>query len=137
MRHPTIRPLESCDMAPISATFSCLGWNKPRSHIDRRYFDGAPSFLGLDDRGREVLTSIPGMVGNYPPPQPITHHRWTPPSLWTRNSRKPENSCSHLSLLTWSNPASRSITPVDNSQNPTNKAKNRASQAAAEVFPFV
>src|SRR5215213_9819966 len=91
MRHQTIRPLESFDMPPISAAFSCLGWIKPRSHIDRRYFDGTPSFLGLDDRGREVLTFIPGMVGNYPPPQPITHHRWTPLSLWTLNSRKPEN----------------------------------------------
>jgi hypothetical protein len=37
-------------------------------HLERRGFDGAPRFLGLDDRGREVLTFIPGMVGNYPLP---------------------------------------------------------------------
>jgi hypothetical protein len=28
-------------------------------------------------------------------------------------------------------------TPVDNSQNPTNKAKNRAPQVAVEIFTFV
>ena len=33
MKHLTIRPLESRDVAPISAAFSGLGWNKPRSHI--------------------------------------------------------------------------------------------------------
>ena len=27
-------------------------------HLERRGFDGAPRFLGLDDRGREVLTFI-------------------------------------------------------------------------------
>src|SRR5215216_2849397 len=43
----------------------------------------------------------------------------------------------HVSLLTWSNPAPRPNTPVDNSQNPTIKAKNRASQSAAEIFTFV
>jgi hypothetical protein len=35
-------------------------------HLERQDFDGAPRFLGLDDRGREVLTYIPGVVGNYP-----------------------------------------------------------------------
>jgi GNAT superfamily N-acetyltransferase len=33
MKHPTIRPLESRDVAPISAVFSGLGWNKPRLRI--------------------------------------------------------------------------------------------------------
>jgi hypothetical protein len=42
-----------------------------------------------------------------------------------------------LSLLRWSNPAPRPNDPVDNSQNPTNKAKSRAYQAAAEFFTFV
>jgi len=37
-------------------------------HLERRDFFGAPRFLGIDDRGREVLTFIPGMVGNYPLP---------------------------------------------------------------------
>ena len=30
-----IRPLESCDVAPISAVFSGLGWNKPCSQYER------------------------------------------------------------------------------------------------------
>src|SRR5829696_8366849 len=50
---------------------------------------------------------------------------------------EPENSCSHLSLLTWSYAVPQPNTPEDNSQNPTNKAKNRASQAAPEIFTFV
>lgn len=29
-------------------------------HLERAGFDGAPRFLGLDDRGREVLSFIPG-----------------------------------------------------------------------------
>jgi Ser/Thr protein kinase RdoA (MazF antagonist) len=37
-------------------------------YLERRDFDGAPRFLGLDDRGREVLTFITGVVGNYPLP---------------------------------------------------------------------
>ena len=37
-------------------------------HLERRGFDGAPRSLGLEDRGREVLTFIRGVVGNYPLP---------------------------------------------------------------------
>ena len=50
------------------------------------------------------------------------------------DSRNTENPYSYRSLLTWSNPAARPNLPVDNSQNPTNKAKSQASQAAAENF---
>jgi hypothetical protein len=52
MKHLTIRPLESRDVAPISAAFSGLGWNKPRSQYERylseqqrgtrKVFDGSP-----------------------------------------------------------------------------------------------
>jgi len=45
-------------------------------HLERRGFDGAPRFLGLDDRGREVLSFIPGMVGNYP----------LPPDAWSEQT---------------------------------------------------
>jgi hypothetical protein len=37
-------------------------------HLEARGFDGAPRFLGVDDRGREILTFIDGEVGAYPLP---------------------------------------------------------------------
>jgi hypothetical protein len=37
-------------------------------HLAARGFDGAPRFLGVDDRGREILTFIAGEVGAYPLP---------------------------------------------------------------------
>jgi hypothetical protein len=37
-------------------------------HLAAQGFDGAPRFLGIDDRGREILTYIPGEVGAYPLP---------------------------------------------------------------------
>jgi GNAT superfamily N-acetyltransferase len=35
MKHLVIRPLESRDVAPISAAFSAVGWNKPRAQYER------------------------------------------------------------------------------------------------------
>jgi hypothetical protein len=73
-------------------------------------------------------------------PTPSAHHAPmvdTAVSVGPHKGRKPENSYSRLSFLTWSNPAPRRNTPVDNSQNPTNKAKNQASQATTEIFTFV
>jgi ribosomal protein S18 acetylase RimI-like enzyme len=35
MRNLTIRPLEERDVAPISAAFDSLGWNKPRPQYER------------------------------------------------------------------------------------------------------
>jgi hypothetical protein len=53
MKHLTIRPLESRDVAPISAAFSGLGWNKPRSHI--------ASYLSEQQRGtRTVFVAFVG-----------------------------------------------------------------------------
>lgn len=37
-------------------------------HLEEQEFSGAPRFLGIDDRGREILTFIPGDVGAYPLP---------------------------------------------------------------------
>jgi hypothetical protein len=37
-------------------------------HLERQNFDATPRFLGFDDQGREILTFIPGEVGNYPLP---------------------------------------------------------------------
>ncbi len=37
-------------------------------HLEAQGFDGVPRFLGIDDRGREILTYIPGEVGAYPFP---------------------------------------------------------------------
>jgi hypothetical protein len=37
-------------------------------HLEARGFDGAPRFLGVDDRGREIVTFIDGDVGAYPLP---------------------------------------------------------------------
>lgn len=35
-------------------------------HLEARGFVGAPRFLGIDDRGREILSFIEGEVGAYP-----------------------------------------------------------------------
>ncbi|HEV2656738.1 MAG TPA: aminoglycoside phosphotransferase family protein [Ktedonobacteraceae bacterium] len=35
-------------------------------HLESRGFSEAPRFLGIDERGREVLTFIDGEIGNYP-----------------------------------------------------------------------
>jgi hypothetical protein len=78
MKHLTIRPLESRDVDPICAAFSSLGWNKPRPVL-LRHNDLAPYNL-VFTRRRE---------GD-------GHRRL----CGARNSRKPENPYSHLSLLT-------------------------------------
>ncbi len=35
-------------------------------HLELQGFSGAPRFLGIDERGREMLTFIDGEIGNYP-----------------------------------------------------------------------
>jgi GNAT superfamily N-acetyltransferase len=47
MKHLTIRPLESGDVAPISAAFSGLGWNKPRLQYER--------YLSEQQRGKRKV----------------------------------------------------------------------------------
>ena len=44
------------------------------SHLEHRGFDGAPRVLGHDERGREVLTYVPGDVAAHfdPPPWVLT-----------------------------------------------------------------
>jgi Ser/Thr protein kinase RdoA (MazF antagonist) len=42
-------------------------------HLERQGFDGSPRFIGIDERGREILTYIPGEVGAYP----------LPPYMWS------------------------------------------------------
>lgn len=37
-------------------------------HLEQQGFDGAPRFLGIDGRGREVLTYVPGEVAGRPRP---------------------------------------------------------------------
>lgn len=37
-------------------------------HLEQQGFDGAPRFLGIDVRGREVLTYVPGEVAGRPRP---------------------------------------------------------------------
>lgn len=37
-------------------------------HLEQQGFDGAPRFLGIDERGREILTYIDGEVANRPHP---------------------------------------------------------------------
>ena len=45
MKHPTIRPLESRDVAPISAVFSGLGWNKPPRHMSATFRSSKVEFV--------------------------------------------------------------------------------------------
>jgi hypothetical protein len=53
MKNLTIRPLESRDVAPISAAFSGLGWNKPSSQYER--------YLSEQQRGmRTVFVAFVG-----------------------------------------------------------------------------
>ncbi len=35
-------------------------------HLERQRFDGAPRFYGIDERGREILSFLPGEVGIFP-----------------------------------------------------------------------
>jgi hypothetical protein len=46
------------------STWALLG------HLERAGFDGAPRFLGVDDRGREILSFIPGQAAIEP------HEAW-------------------------------------------------------------
>src|ERR1700761_2177353 len=38
------------------------------THLEQVGFDGAPRFLGIDSKGREVLTFVPGEVAGRPRP---------------------------------------------------------------------
>ncbi len=44
-------------------------------HLEAQGFTGAPRFLGIDEKGREILSFLPGMVGHYP----------LPATLWSDN----------------------------------------------------
>lgn len=40
--------------------------HKLLQHLERKGFDYAPKFLGIDDKNREILSFIEGEAGNYP-----------------------------------------------------------------------
>ena len=70
MKNLTIRPLESRDVAPISAAFSDLGWNKPRSQYERYLSEQQRgtrtvfvAFVGEDFAGYVTVVWTP----SYPP----------------------------------------------------------------------
>jgi Phosphotransferase enzyme family len=46
-------------------------------HLEASGFTGAPRFIGIDERGREILTFIEGEVGHYPLPRAL----WSEESL--------------------------------------------------------
>lgn len=46
-------------------------------HLEAAGFAGAPRFLGIDQRGREILGFVPGEVGNYP----LTPAMWADAAL--------------------------------------------------------
>jgi hypothetical protein len=46
-------------------------------HLETQGFDGAPRFLGIDDRGREILSFIEGEVGAYP----LAPYMWSDEAL--------------------------------------------------------
>jgi hypothetical protein len=46
-------------------------------HLERVGFDGAPRFLGVDDRGREMLTYLPGVAAI----EPVEDWAWTDAAL--------------------------------------------------------
>jgi Phosphotransferase enzyme family len=59
------RPLSS------AATWALL------EHLERVGFDGAPRFLGVDDRGREMLSYLPGQAAI----EPVEDWAWTDEAL--------------------------------------------------------
>ncbi len=50
-----------------------VGMHKLLLYLEKQGFQNAPGFLGLDERGREILTFISGEVGNYP----LAHYMWS------------------------------------------------------------
>ena len=40
--------------------------HKLLKHLENKGFSYAPKFLGIDDKGREILSFIEGEAGNYP-----------------------------------------------------------------------
>ncbi|MCU9613121.1 phosphotransferase [Caldibacillus lycopersici] len=46
-------------------------------HLEKKGFQYAPKFLGIDEKGREVLTFIDGEAGNYP----LKNYMWSNDSL--------------------------------------------------------
>ncbi len=50
-------------MGPWSRTIHTL-----LRYLEQQHFEGAPRVLGIDDKGREILTFIEGEVGKYPLP---------------------------------------------------------------------
>lgn len=49
------------EMKPGSAKIHAL-----LKHLEKKEFDCAPKFLGIDEKGREILSFIDGEAGNYP-----------------------------------------------------------------------
>ena len=45
--------------------------------LEARGFEGAPRFLGIDDRGREILSFMEGEVGAYP----LAPYMWSDEAL--------------------------------------------------------
>ncbi len=60
------------DMKPGSVKVHTL-----LQHLERKGFRYAPKFLGIDDKGREVLSYIEGEAGNYP----LKSYMWSDAAL--------------------------------------------------------
>ncbi|PYZ93390.1 aminoglycoside phosphotransferase [Salipaludibacillus keqinensis] len=43
------------------------------NHLEKKGFEFAPKFLGIDDKGREILSYIEGEAGNYP----LKNYMWS------------------------------------------------------------
>lgn len=51
--------------------------HKLLKHLENKDFDAAPKFLGIDEKGREVLTYIEGEAGHYP----LKKYMWSDDNL--------------------------------------------------------
>ncbi|KAA0564644.1 phosphotransferase [Bacillus sp. CH30_1T] len=51
--------------------------HKVLQHLEKKGFNSAPKFLGIDDKNREVLSYIEGEAGNYP----LKNYMWSKDAL--------------------------------------------------------
>ncbi len=81
-------------------------------HLERAGFDGAPRVLGVDDRGREILTYIPGEVPRIASPEVATDRALSEVGLLLRRYHEAVSDFSLPPAVEWhggNNPAAGSV----------------------------
>ena len=73
-------------------------------HLQRAGFDGAPRALGTDERGREVLSFVPGEVPNHASPEVATERVLKGVGLLLRRYRDAVRGFELLPGIRWHHP---------------------------------